>query len=350
MGFTVVYFTMIEIVNQKKFIELMDEYSFKVVDIKKLRPNKSYETLFNNRDYLLQVLKDENDQIPRDILEYCLCTLCDSTTSLEIMKKDGFSIVECSNCQLVYVNPRLKKELYLESYMSHNYGHVINELALSSHEYRKKRFGQERVEFIECYLDLNLKKELLDIGSASGFFMEAAAERGWSCTGIELSQVALDFSRKRGNNVLSQPLENLDFQRNAFSVVTMFDVLEHLHNPDQTLQIIGKILQPGGLLYIYVPNWNSASRLLIGQDSHFIWPTHHLTYFTPKTISLFLQKYGFEIVAMETNGLDFEDWNWQLEEQGVSFTFFKNKLDELQFLANSAGWGKNLRVMARKSG
>lgn len=328
-------------------IPYSEEYFFDPVDMFKLRPGKSYSTLFNNRDYMLDTLIDKFGQIPPELLEFVLCPICQGEESVLELEKDHFKIVRCIDCECVFVNPRLTSEAYIQTYKSDNYGHIMNELALSSHEYRKVRFGFERINRIEEFLHPNSPKSLLDIGSASGFFLESAKEKGWDVLGIELSPPAVEFSRSRGLNILQETFEEIDFGPRKFSAITMFDVLEHLSNPKETIEKIKKVLIPGGLLYIYVPNWNSASRLILGSNSHFIWPTHHLTYFTPRTITCLLQEFNFQIEMIETNGLDIEDWIWQLKEQGINTEAIESKRSELQFLANSSLWGKNLRVLAR---
>jgi 2-polyprenyl-3-methyl-5-hydroxy-6-metoxy-1,4-benzoquinol methylase len=320
------------------------------IDISKLRPNESYDFLFKNRDYVLEQLLDENNGfLPQSLLEYVPCPLCNSQQNIFVMKKDGFSLVACELCTFVFVNPRLSSEAYISTYNSPNYGHIINNLALESHDYRKTRFGIERIEAIERFHSSSLEKSLLDIGSASGFFLEAASDRGWNAMGLELTESAVTFSRSRGNVVHQLTLEAASFGSGEFSVVTMFDVLEHLPDPLVSLKSIYDILRPSGLVYIYVPNWNSAARLLTGENSHFIWPTHHLSYFTPLTLSAALESSGFVIESIETHGLDIIDWLWQEKNlNGNLVDFVSDKADELQFLANAGGYGKNLRIMARK--
>lgn len=322
-------------------------FFFDHVDTQRLRPGSSYEHLFENRDYQLRAILDKYGEIPKFLLEQVVCPLCSEAFYEIEMVKDSFNIVRCLNCSLIYVNPRLKADAYLETYKSQNYGHIISELALASHDYRVSRFGLERIKKIEEYFFFDLPKTLLDIGSASGFFLEAAMQKGWRATGIELSPIAVQFSRRKGLDVHDTTLESTDFGNNKFSVITMFDVLEHLPNIQETIERIKGLLNHGGLLYIYVPNWNSASRLLMQDNAHFIWPTHHVTYFTPITLTHFLEKNGFRVEFCETNGLDVVDWIWQLEKQDIDTVALNSRLNELQFIINSALWGKNLRVLAR---
>ena len=130
----------------------------------------------------------------------------------------------------------------------------------------------------------------------------------------------------------------------------MYDVLEHVSSPRQFLQQVAKLLKPNGIVHIYVPNWNSASRYILNENAHFIWPSHHLTYFTPDTLMEMIEKNGFEVQELETEGLDLFDIHWMKQEGLLNEEFnLSNRLIEvLQFLTNAGGHGKNLRCIAKK--
>ena len=179
--------------------------------------------------------------------------------------------------------------------------------------------------------------------------MEVLNNLGWSTTGLELNPSAVNFAKKRSLNVLDIPLE--DFQSDKrFSAIQMYDVLEHLTNPKNILNKAKNLLEKNGNIFIYVPNYNSATIQLLGRDnSHFIWPTHHLTYFTPETLKEFLENNGFEVFFWETQGLDITDWLWHLSEKEKYDTkIIEDHLELFQFYINAAGHGKNLRMYAKK--
>jgi hypothetical protein len=86
----------------------------------------------------------------------------------------------------------------------------------------------------------------------------------------------------------------------------------------------------------------------MGEGAHFIWPTHHLTYFTPETLSSFLKTLEFQLVFLETKGLDFEDYIWQLKNiKNIDTQEFEKISDFMQFYINASGFGKNLRVIGK---
>jgi 2-polyprenyl-3-methyl-5-hydroxy-6-metoxy-1,4-benzoquinol methylase len=144
-------------------------------------------------------------------------------------------------------------------------------------------------------------------------------------------------------------LEQAGFVPGSFDAVSLFDVLEHLIDPGRTLRASIDLLAPGGILFLYVPNFDSASRLLMGVHAHFIWPTHHLNYYTPTTVQDLMHRHGLTTELVVTEGLDIEDYLWyrrevlQKTDDGLT-----EIADVLQFLANAGGYGKNLRVIARK--
>jgi len=98
-----------------------------------------------------------------------------------------------------------------------------------------------------------------------------------------------------------------------------------------------------------VPNYDSASRLLMGKDAHFIWPTHHLNYYTPATARDLLARHGLDAAYVATEGLDIVDYLWYRREVlGKSDDGVEEIADQLQFFVNAGAYGKNLRVIGRK--
>ena len=149
-----------------------------------------------------------------------------------------------------------------------------------------------------------MSKTYLDIGCSTGFTLESLSKRGWDCKGLELNPATAEFARGRGLDVQERDFLDLSDKEN-FSAISLFDVLEHLYDPTKVLEKAYKVLSKGGCLYIYVPNWNSATKDLLGEArSHFVWPTHHLTYYTPSTLIKHIEKIGFSILHWETQGLD----------------------------------------------
>lgn len=317
------------------------------IDIEKLRPKNSYDYLIENRNS--EFISLLNSPKLNEFLISRQCPACLGDEFHEVLKKDNLAIVKCDVCEMIYVNPIFNQRKYEKLYKGNVYSEIIRRHNITSHEYRKKRFGKERMDFIEHYHAPHLPKTLLDIGCNTGFLIEEATNRGWNALGIELNPSAVEFAQSRRLNVINTSIEDMNPEE-KLSDICLFDVLEHLVDPRSVMKKIRKILVEGGNIYIYVPNWNSASRILIGEEnSHFLWPTHHLTYFTPLTLKTFLERFGFEIFHWETQGLDLVDFRWYLSKKTKDSVHWIDKYQaHLQFYINASGHGKNLRMFAKK--
>lgn len=173
-----------------------------------------------------------------------------------------FWLVECSHCKLVTVLPRLPIEeldkYYPEEYIA--YPSAVEEET----EWHKRA---DRMRGIRRRCDFSISESgkstgtILDIGSATGIYLKAMQDRGWQATGLEPSEYAAHYAINHLKlNVIHGYLEQDTFPANQFDLITLWDVFEHLPNPTESLEIIHKILKPGGVLLLTLPNSNSWDR------------------------------------------------------------------------------------------
>tara|TARA_Y100000768_G_C23988997_1_gene690845 strand:+ start:4915 stop:5925 length:1011 start_codon:yes stop_codon:yes gene_type:complete len=333
--------------KKKLILPYIKEIVSQNIDLKKLRPSKSYDHLLENRNASLSNLISDKNKLEK-YLKLRSCPSCDANNAKQILEKDNLKIVKCRECDTIYVNPIFDEDRYKSIYESTEYQNIMEELGESSHIYRVNRFGTERINFIDEFHDHSLPKRYLDIGCSTGFTLEAAKKLKWEAEGIELNPSAAKFGKNRGLKIHCAAIEDISFKE-KFSAISLFDVLEHLVNPKVIMEKVKNLLNPRGNIFIYVPNWDSATREILGEEnSHFIWPTHHLTYFNPRTLKSFLERMGFEILHWETQGLDLSDILWYFNAKTDKNTqIFEEHLETLQFYINSSGHGKNLRMYAR---
>jgi len=324
----------------------VDEYQH--VDISRLRPGGSYKQLIEKRTHPIDELVRVHGRIPEELLLPRVCPTCGGADAVPELEKDHLTIVRCRLCDLVYVSPTFDEQHYKKVYASKEYQDIVRDLGVSSHDYRVQRFGTERVELMARHLATQLPR-YLDVGCSTGFVVEAARDRGWDAIGVDLNPSAIEYGRSRGLDLRAIDLETAGFAAGSFDAVSLFDVLEHLIDPVRTLRACVRLLRPRGIVLLYVPNYDSASRLLMGKDAHFIWPTHHLNYYTPITIGDLMNREGLEVTYIATEGLDIADYLWYRREvHGKDDTGIAEIADTLQFLVNAGAYGKNLRVIARK--
>jgi 2-polyprenyl-3-methyl-5-hydroxy-6-metoxy-1,4-benzoquinol methylase len=321
---------------------------YQPVDIARLRPGGSYAQLIAKRTHPIDELVRVHGRIPDDLLRPRACPTCGSESAVHELDKDHMQLVRCGTCDLVYVTPTFDEAHYLEVYASQEYQDIVRDLGIKSHDYRVERFGKERVGLMQRHLAAP-RPRYLDVGCSTGFVVEAARDAGWQAIGIDLNPSAIEFGRSRGLDLQSVALDEGGFEPESFDAVSLFDVLEHLIDPAGTLRACARLLRPGGIVFLYVPNYDSASRLLMGRDAHFIWPTHHLNYYTPVTARDLLSRLGLDAVYVATEGLDIVDYLWYRREvKGADDAGVESIADTLQFFVNAGAYGKNLRVIGRK--
>jgi 2-polyprenyl-3-methyl-5-hydroxy-6-metoxy-1,4-benzoquinol methylase len=322
---------------------------YQPVDIAQLRPAGSYKQLIEKRTHPIDDLVARFGRIPEELLKPRACPTCGRSDAAPELEKDHMTIVRCRACDLVYVSPTFDEAHYKRVYVSAEYQEIVRDLGIRSHEYRVRRFGTERIELMLRHLPYDSRPRYLDVGCSTGFVVEAARDRGWEAIGIDLNPSAIEFGHERGLDLRHVALEDGGFAPASFDAISLFDVLEHLLDPVRTLRTCSQLLRPGGILFLYVPNYDSASRLLMGADAHFIWPTHHLNYYTPTTIRDLMTREGLTTEYVATEGLDIVDYLWYRREvHGKEETGVEEIADTLQFLINAGAYGKNLRVIARR--
>jgi ubiquinone/menaquinone biosynthesis C-methylase UbiE len=105
--------------------------------------------------------------------------------------------------------------------------------------------------------DLSAGSRVLEVGSGAGQFIRAFKKNrpDWDCFGSDISEAALEEARKANDGVVYGLSKDdvLPYPDNYFSVVLIFDVLEHVDNPEKVLAEIFRVLKPGGKFYCFVP-------------------------------------------------------------------------------------------------
>ncbi|HIH04910.1 TPA: class I SAM-dependent methyltransferase [Candidatus Woesearchaeota archaeon] len=248
--------------------------------------------------------------VPKDDFKRVRCNLCRADSSRTAMRIDGFSIVQCGKCGLKYVNPRLKEgvlhRIYDEEYYRNTAFRGSDAVFYGYGEYLKdeqdiKATFRRRMDVIGR---LVRKGNLLDVGCATGFFLEVAKERGWKVQGLELSRFAYGYAkRKRNLPVINRTLEQANFREGTFDAVTIFDVIEHLPDPKRTVAEIHRVLRKGGIVAITTPDIGSLVARLLGKKWEEVRRVReHIYFFSEETLRKMLESVGFEVLKVETAG------------------------------------------------
>jgi len=239
------------------------------------------------------------------------CQVCGEAAKIERrFRKGDYTIVRCRACGLVYAN-----EIPTPAELDTIYGQTFFEVG------RKFAGGPEGVGLVNAASRVSSLLELsgvgrerwLDVGCATGDFLEAAGRRGVGhVEGIELSAFAAERARARGFEVAQRDFADVSLARESFDVVTMWDYIEHVPRPADSLRKAFDALRPGGYLALSTGDVTSVVARITGRFWHLMIPPRHLYFFTPATIGRLLEGAGFGLVRLVRPGkrvpLDFAAW------------------------------------------
>ena len=215
------------------------------------------------------------------------CELCGHTGPM-IPFYASHGIVKCPDCGLVFFEQTMApEELYTEGYFSGGeYMDYVADKAITQRNFRRR---------IPELLRLAPGGELLEIGSAYGFFLELAS-RHWTVHGVEIVPEGVEHAR----NILRLDVRRSDFldlsdERDRYDIVCMWDTIEHLMRPVCYLEKVGRWLKPGGHLVVTTGDIDSWMSRLRGSRWRLIHPPTHMYYFSPTTLSRAATQAGLEV-------------------------------------------------------
>ena len=143
---------------------------------------------------------------------------------------------------------------------------------------------------------------LVDIGCGNGWYLELMRDLGWAVQGLEPDPVGANLARRRGLDVVERPIEDAVFPDDAFDVITMSHVIEHVIDPVRVLSIARRILRKGGVLLIMTPNAGSWGHRKFGPAWFHLDPPRHLHLFTSANLAACAEKAGLRVTSSRTTG------------------------------------------------
>lgn len=285
-------------------------------------------------------------------LEETVCPLCRNNKTKIIFvgrdrlcKRDGeFSVVCCESCGMIFTNPRPTREtmgyfypedydpyqaLFLPNVKIYNAGKTLFEMIKNELKYwvLKNYFNYQKLEPVCGFAALNVlpmwgkrlirglsysnfrknyyripawkeNGKALDLGCGNGAYLLLLKKMGWDVVGVDINDNTSQEVKEAKIPVLTGGLEELKLEENSFDLITLWHVLEHLHDPLKTLKVVCRLLKDDGILFVEVPNSASVlSRLF--KSNWFAWELpRHLCHFSPTSLSRMLNQAGFEITTI----------------------------------------------------
>lgn len=148
--------------------------------------------------------------------------------------------------------------------------------------------------------------KLLDIGCAKGFFVQIALAAGYDAYGIDFSDYAINIAKQLvGNRVQLLDIEKVSpFPPESFNIITAWDFLEHLKDPEGFLKKVNAALMPDGYLFLTTLNYSSLMSRLMPNNWSFLHPLHISYSINPVILKTWLQNAKFRPIQINTGSLD----------------------------------------------
>jgi 2-polyprenyl-3-methyl-5-hydroxy-6-metoxy-1,4-benzoquinol methylase len=214
------------------------------------------------------------------------------------VSQEMFSIVYCSNCQTAITQNIPTQTEIGRYYQSDQY---------ISHSNTKKGFINRIYHSVRAYM-LRKKQQLinrvsnrrtgklLDIGCGTGYFLNTMQQAQWQVQGIEADENARTFATTQFHLQVDSPDTLQTLQTESFDVITLWHVLEHIHDLHLYVENIYRLLKPNSILIIAVPNYQSYD----AQHYQAHWAGYdvprHLWHFSPKSIQVLAAKHNFSLI------------------------------------------------------
>lgn len=190
------------------------------------------------------------------------------------------------------------------------------------------------------------QKAILDIGCNIGTFLGLAIEAGYRAIGVEPDPKAAQEAVGSGLDVRCGYLEDLNFPEEAFDLITLFEVIEHLEKPAALLQECHRILRTSGKMFITTGNTSSWSvRRRKEEWDYFDLKLGHISFFNPLSMGILARSGGFEVQKIETRSVSLQD---KESASWLKYRLTKIAAEAMSLPARLLNRGHDMFVVLRK--
>jgi 2-polyprenyl-3-methyl-5-hydroxy-6-metoxy-1,4-benzoquinol methylase len=216
---------------------------------------------------------------------------------------ENFTITMCDNCSFLFTNPRpspeqLNKYYKSNAYISHS--DAANNLTDNIYKIARHFTLKRKLKLVNS---LTSYKSILDYGCGTGDFLLTCKNNSWNISGLEPDNEARKIAIEKTQSQIHYDIEQLG-DHTKYGVITLWHVLEHIANLNETIIQLKNKLQADGKLLIAVPNHLS----LDAQHYKEFWAAYdvprHLYHFSQQTMHKLLQKHGLKILKTIPMKLD----------------------------------------------
>jgi len=239
------------------------------------------------------------------IVDYTHCPACGSISIHPVLSTkdytvsgETFSIWQCADCSLRFTQKAPGADRIGDYYKSENYiSHSNTSTGFINRLYqiiRKQTLRQKRK--LVCKITAKRMGELLDVGSGTGAFVNEMKGNGWEVVGLEPDAGARKVAKDLFGFQLQEIEELFYLSPNSFDAITLWHVLEHVHDLQTYLQQLRSVLKPDGRLIIAVPNYTSFDASIYKEYWAGYDVPRHLYHFSPLSMKLLIERNQMKII------------------------------------------------------
>lgn len=248
-----------------------------------------------------------------EIIHYTECPVCKSsdinpllTVKDHTVSSENFVIWHCTNCTLRFTQDVPDEASIERYYKSENYiSHTNTGKGFINRLYklvRNKTLNQKADLIIKS---TGIKRgNLLDVGCGIGAFLNIIAQKGWTTKGLEPDSSARKLAKELYGINAEESAKLFEFAPASFHAITLWHVLEHVHQLHSYIGQLKNLLSANGKLFIAVPNYTSLDADVYRLNWAAYDVPRHLYHFTPKAMAVLMEQHGLKVIAKKPMWFD----------------------------------------------
>lgn len=274
--------------------------------------------------------------------------------------KGEFNLSKCAQCGLVFMNPMPTEEELKSFYPEESYYSYHVDIYRQISPLKNWLIRLTCLDTIPKDVSFSSPGTVLDIGCGNGWNLYQYKQQGWKVAGVEPSKIAAEIGNQAGLNIYNGDLLSAGFEANSFDYIRLNHSFEHIHNPDEILSEIHRILKPDGKVFIGVPNIAGVNSKIFKKYWYYLGAPVHTFNYNTDTLRQMLEKNNFKVIKTNYNG------NWagflgsiqiylnrksgKPSDQGffVNFVFFKMVSGFIAKIQNLFHSGDCIELIATK--
>ncbi|MEK7533143.1 MAG: class I SAM-dependent methyltransferase [Patescibacteria group bacterium] len=224
------------------------------------------------------------------------CLLCRIPLE-KYLHKNGFWIYRCPTCHLCETDLKREYTAFVKEFYSRGYyeGDPTRS-AYADYELDKPLIVRNMQKFLSFIGKIKPKGVLLDVGCAFGYVVELSLKRGYDAYGFDPSTFAAGKAGKLvgTDRIQEGTIQDAEYPKASFDVITMFDVFEHLQDPFADMKKLEALLKPDGIIIIATGDTQSTAAKVLKRRWTFFIPPQHIFFFHRKNVTTLLRQAGLK--------------------------------------------------------